>query len=360
MGPRRSILPSTPWLQLKPWSVGRAKGSNGTPKGGNKPQSEHMGAEDSLLALAVADAVTTMSHLETQWDAAKLMVKLREYFNKGAKGMSFKGKMGRTALEELVNAYADASLGYLYGALGDREWLLTGQVDFLLLLDAGIKDHFPQPLLESVAQSDFENLVLQSYERAFDEQRFFPILTEAVPAVVSGPKLKKKVWNALDQGRKDTMKNLPGSADEMVNNWIQNSVKLLSEASGGYPEGLVEAPSLVSLFCTLIAKGSLPRTLLQEGQPIPVGMVDGAVNAAYIVHTQGADEEPVAKKLHLSVSMGLQGYAVPAWGGAAGGGLGASMFGLGSPWGLKLPNREPEPALEQGPQMQLQMGMSWM
>ncbi|CAK0810293.1 unnamed protein product, partial [Prorocentrum cordatum] len=96
----------------------------------------------------------------------------------------------------------DNAMGSLFASMGDREWLYKGQADFVLLLDAGIKDSFPGQLLWTAEHHEFEQMVLTSYERAFDENRFGPALSETVKDKIQGPKSKKKVWNALDAGRK--------------------------------------------------------------------------------------------------------------------------------------------------------------
>merc|ERR1719356_969645 len=171
---------------------------------------------ESMLATAIPETVAALAELEKEWDADKLSQKLKEYFNKASKNLSFRGK----ALPDLINEYADNVMGSIFASLGDREWLHSGQADFLLCVDAGIKDNFPGHLLRNVQQVDFEQMVLAAYDRAFDEQRFSPILSEAVPTVVSGPKIKKKVWNSVDQGRKDVVMSGTADIEEFTTTWI--------------------------------------------------------------------------------------------------------------------------------------------
>merc|ERR1719491_531524 len=149
-------------------------------------------------------------------------------------------------------------MGSMFAGIGDREWLYGGQVDLLLILDAGIKDTFPGHLLQHVAQQDFEQMVLGAYERAFDEHRLGPILTEAVTSSVQGPKTKKKVWNAIDGGRKEAVQAGHVTADDFAAVWINTSVRHLSEASQGSPEGTIEAAAFSQLFQTLLQGGGLP------------------------------------------------------------------------------------------------------
>lgn len=242
---------------------------------------------EGMLASAIPEAVTTILPLETEWDQAKLEKKLRDYFNKGAKNLQFRGK----ALPELINEYADNAISSLFAGLGDREWLYTGQTDFLLLVDAGVKDNFPSHVLRGVQQLDFEQMVLAAYERAFDEQRFCPILSEAVGATVSGPKIKKKVWNAVDAGRKDAVLNAIDNADDFTTTWITSSVAHLSQASQGSPESTMTAELCCALFQALLTNGALPLSLT-EGVEAPLHLVDPAVEAAYAEHTVAEEQEP--------------------------------------------------------------------
>lgn len=285
-----------------------------------------------MLYNAVEEAVAAMKHLETEWDENRLSKKLREYFNKGAKNLSY-----AAGLEAAVNEYADAALSSIFAGLGEREWLFSGQVDFLLLLDAGIKDNFPGHLLRNVAQQDFEGTVLSAYERAFDEQRFGPILSEAVPNAVSGPKIKKKVWNAFDQGRRDTVLAGLGTPEEFIQVWVSTTVAYLSEASQGCPEGTLEASTMTQLFSMLLEAGGLPTALMQEGTPLPSG-IDGMVNAAYVEHTV-VDEwagQPTSKKQKAAGAYGggdpwaMKGMMKGGWGD----GGKVAFFGKGKdPWG---------------------------
>merc|ERR1712232_562173 len=132
---------------------------------------------------------------EHEWDQNKLEKTLRGHFNKAAKNLAF----GNSELWELINTYADNCFGSVFASLGDREWLSTGQADFILVLDAGIKDHFPAELLGQCPRLEFEQMVLAAHDRAFEEQRFGPILTEAMSGVVQGKKTMSKVWNAMEQ-----------------------------------------------------------------------------------------------------------------------------------------------------------------
>jgi len=251
-------------------------------------------SRDGVLTTAIPEVVATIMPHESEWDEQKLEKKLREYFSKAAKHLQFRGK----SLPSLVNEYADNVMGSIFAGLGDREWLLTGQADFLLCVDAGIKDHFPSYMLRGVSQLDFEQLVLAAYDRAFDEQRFWPILSEQVPNFVSGPKIKKKVWNSVDFGRKDAVASGITTVDEFTQHWINRAVAQLSQSSYGSAEATIPMDACIKLFTALLEGGALPLSLTQEGAvAAPVHLVEEAVTAAYAEHSQPEEEwEPAKKK----------------------------------------------------------------
>jgi len=249
----------------------------------------------SKLSDAIAEVAAAIAPMETEWDQAKLEKKLYEYFRKGAKGMEFRG-----ALPKLVNEYADNVMGTVFSALGDREWLNSGQADFLLCLDAGVKESFPPRIVGRMQQAEFEQLVLGAYDRAFDEQRFCPILSEAVPQVVSGPKIKKKVWNSVDTGRKDAVATGTVDVDEFTTQWINASVGHLAQATQGSPKDTMEPELCTQLFTVLLEGNGLPLSLMMEGAVAPVHLVEEAVTAAYEQHTVSEEDwaaaGPAAKK----------------------------------------------------------------
>jgi len=247
-----------------------------------------------MLPTAIPEAVATLAEMEKEWNADKLYKKLNEYFNRASKSLNFRSN----GLPELINKYADNAMGSIFAGLGDREWLCTGQADFLLLVDAGIKDTFPAHLLKAVRQLDFEQMVLAAYDRAFEEQRFSHILSEAVLATVSGPKIKTKVWNSVDRGRKDAVMSGVTDIEEFTNTWINTSIAHLSEASQGSPEATMAPELAVKLFQALLEGNSLPLSLTQEAVA-PVHLVEEAVSNAYTEHTVPEEawaSAPPAKK----------------------------------------------------------------
>lgn len=244
----------------------------------------------------VALVADSLREVETQWDTLKLEKKLKEYFNKASKNIVFKGKKLSAAIDE----YVDNCMGSVFAGLGDREWLNSEVGDMTLLLDAGIKGNFPAGLFHGVSQDDFEAMVVKAYERSFDEQMFWPILTEAVSANVTGPKIKKKVWNAIDEARKETVKLGLGSADEFVSKWCINSVNALAVSTHGGLEGCLDAETCVRLFATLLETGGLPPGVaLGQGEAPPMHAVEEAISTVYLQH---APVEP-----DLAAALGMSG-----------------------------------------------------
>jgi len=310
----RSAPAAAPAAEKGAWGA-PAQAAKGAPKGGKvgkngknsngelvmNGEKNWKPANKGMLYQAITEAVAAMGHLETEWDSEKLEKKLREYFNKAGKNMEFVG-----TLNQLVGQYADNAMSSIYGGLGEREWLFSGEVDFLLVLDAGIKDYFPGFMLKSVSQQDFEQMVLSNYERAFDEQRFQPILSEKVPEIVSGPKIKKKVWNSISEGRKDAWLEGHDDLDSFARSWINHAAKHLAAASGGSPEDTVPADQYTKVFLALFEAGALPTALMQNAEA-PVGIVEEAVAAAFGNNTP--DTDPAAKRLKgVFASWGTPNY----------------------------------------------------
>lgn len=265
------------------------------------------------MTAALEEVVPGLAAMETEWDEQKLSQKLSEYFTKCVKHMNFKNK----GIDTYISEYADLALGTVFAGLGDREWLYSGQGDLSMLLLAGVKDYFPKWLLKKAPEDEVQTLVALAYERVFDEQRCGPIISETVPLVVSGPKIKKKVWNAMFEGRKVAATSGTQDAEEFTQMWIDSAVKDLSENSLGNPALSMEIDQAVKLFVSCLEGSGLPLSLQTVTPSPPVHVVEAAVAAAYAEHTRGEDDPmPVKKK--------------PRWG--AGGGGGGKKSGGGT-WG---------------------------
>jgi len=263
---------------------------------------------DHLLVTVIPEAVASMSHLETEWDTEKLEIKLREYFRKGTKNMEFVGR----GMEACINEYADNVMASLFAGLGDREWLVSGQVDFLVVFDAAVKDLFPGKKMRYVKQTDFETWCLMAYSRAFDEQRIFPLLSEIIPTVISGPKLKRKVWTAVEEGRKHAVNMWPPNAEDFAKEWINKAVKLIAEESQGNPALTLETPGFIQLFLSLLNANALPMTYKEH--PVPLEVVGPVVTEAYAANTIPDECMPIpSKKTRLQWGLGDEEVDFDDW-----------------------------------------------
>mmetsp|Transcript_143662 Transcript_143662/g.374181 ORF Transcript_143662/g.374181 Transcript_143662/m.374181 type:complete len:305 (+) Transcript_143662:56-970(+) len=242
--------------------------------------------DGDLLWHAVSEAVRPIAHLEVQYESDKLEKKIRDYFKKGAKGISFHSK----PWDQLINDYADAVFSSIFAGLGDREWL--PQADFLFCVDAGVKEHFPGHLLSRVPQQAFEQCVLQATDRAFDEQRYWTYRWDTIQKVITGKMTQKKVREALDAARAETVQAGMENVGAFVSAWIAATVRLLATATQGDPRGCIEEQTACALFHALIQEGALPIQLVNEEGLPPVGWpgVDSMVTQAYSEFGAGEHE----------------------------------------------------------------------
>ena len=74
------------------------------------------------------------------------------------------------------------------------------QVDFLMVVDAGVKELFPPHMLQNVPQLVFEQQVLSAHDRAFEEQRFAPMLWDTLFERFEDKMVKTRIYNALEAG----------------------------------------------------------------------------------------------------------------------------------------------------------------
>jgi len=226
-----------------------------------------MSWDESLLWNAVSEAVAPIAHLEQQLESNKLEKKIRDYFSKAAKGLDFNNK----PWAELINDYADKVYSSLFWGLGDREWL--HQADFLMCVDAGVKDYWPQHVLQQIeSQQAFEQTVLAAADRAFDEQRFEGFRWETVQRIVSGKVTQKRTREALDAARAEAYQAVSsaygqdGKVKQFLEIWIRNTLLTYRQAAGDFSS--LDAPVAMDLFHSLIQEGGLPLWLAaEEGVP---------------------------------------------------------------------------------------------
>lgn len=239
------------------------------------------GGSEDLIGPALSEALAPVVHLELEWDAAKLEKRIAKYFRSGAKGLEFDSK----PWSELVEEYADKVFASIFQALSDRHWL--SQADFLFVLDAGVKETFPPEVLGGVPQNLFERAVLNANDRAFEEQRYLPMLWDTITEMLQGPKIKKKAYDAFEEGRKNaagcTGDEAGSSIGTFLQAWVHNTIARLAETSNGMPDSILEPQTCAHLFHALVGRGAMPLPLVYEcGEP-PEGwpFIDQAVGQAY-------------------------------------------------------------------------------
>jgi len=239
------------------------------------------------LADAVTEAIEPVQHLEKEWEPAKLCKRLRDYFKKAAKSLEFKERswMG------LVNDFADSAFSSIFQAIGDRHWL--DRVDFVFVLDAGIKEFFPRHVLEDVPQTDLERLVLAAHDRAFEEQRYLPKLWDFLDSMGMSGKTRKKAYDSIDEGRKVALKYMrdPSAPDEVkafVSRWVDSTVKHLHRFTQGEPASVLDENQAAHVFERLLKEGCMPIPLLAEHglPPEDWAFVPFAVRTSFAAYAQ--------------------------------------------------------------------------
>ena len=121
----------------------------------------HQSVGQARLSESITNVIDSIIHLleGEEIDRNKLEKRILHYFNQGAKGLEF----GQKTFKELVNDYADAVYSSMFSGLdANRNWLT--KADFLLVVDAGVKGHFPSELLDGVPRLQLERTILQAVE----------------------------------------------------------------------------------------------------------------------------------------------------------------------------------------------------
>jgi len=281
-------------------------------------------------------------------DDATLM-KIRHYLYKGSKNIDFKG--GDLAV--MINEYTENVLVSLFTGFGDQEWMITGQADFLLALDAGIRKVFPVKVMKLLDEATYEETLRAAHDKIFEENRVYPMQTDAVKAVVTGPKITKRVYNAVDAGRNDAYNGLgnaweaQGPLEDYTCRWIDRTIAHLSEENDGVPEQYLPMEAASTMFHQLLDTGCTPVALVAEtgAPPQDWAVVDAALAQAYEAYTKVEGMKRPATGI-VKAKVVAQAWPAPAAGKAAGkaakgsygkaasiGGWGAE--GGGDAWGGK-------------------------
>lgn len=220
--------------------------------------------DGELVWNAVTEALQPILHLEKELDQNKLEKRVRDYFNKGAKNLNFHSKQW----DELIEEYADNVFGSLFCGLGDRPWIM--EADFLLVVDAGVKENFPQHKLQNVPQKQFEQCVLAASDRAFDQQRYWAFRWETIQNVVTGKTTTKKIREATDTAREETVKQGVDEPDAFIASWVGLSIQSLMKTTQNEPQHILPPDLCHKLFERLVQEGGLPVAITNAvGQPPP-------------------------------------------------------------------------------------------
>lgn len=253
------------------------------------------GGQSELLWNTIDETIETcVMPFEHEWEKEKLVKKIRDYFWKAQKNLTIKRN-----LQGAVDEFADVALGSLFAGLGDREWLYSGQADFTAVLDAGCQCCLNIDLMNTVEREEYGQIVTASYARAFEEQRFGPILTNEVTKAVQGPKTKKKLWNSMEAGRKQAMEEEITQLEDFVACWINASCGHLANETGHNPDSVLEAGDMAAFFHALFKAGALPIAMTQESgiPPEDWPLVSETVQMCYAGIADGTFRPPKKQRL---------------------------------------------------------------
>jgi len=247
-------------------------------------------SQEDLIAPAITAALLPIAEMEAAWERPILPRRLCRYFSNGAKGLDFHGQ----SLEVLINQYADNVFGSIFQALHDRPWI--NQAVFLVVLDAGVNELFPRPVVTSVSPQRFERIITAAHDRAFEKQRFAPLLWNVVAEYFKEPEARKKVFRAFETGRKEAATaystESPDPLTDFVYYWVSSSIAWLA-LNAGSADSLLPPGVAVQFVHALVAAGALPLPLT-EGNGIPPPdwpAVENCVRAAYAPANQGKGKD---------------------------------------------------------------------
>merc|ERR1719188_2063752 len=244
------------------WSTG-SKGK----RGGKRQVAEH-DADDEVSKAAVAALKEIAKHEGKSWSWPKTKSKCAEYLQKGVKGLD----MEKDALPQLLEKYADKVFLSIFSAWQDKGWL--NLADFLPLLEAGVKQHFPKDKLDSMEPAELSEAVRRAHDRAYEEARFGQIAWEVLEHKLPNKEKRKKFYEALESSRKAAVEEMQRrladqggcihepefALEEFVFDWVGAAVDLLGrdpQTNGGLTASAAEA-----VFTALVDSGSLPVQLM--------------------------------------------------------------------------------------------------
>jgi len=252
---------------------------------GKMPRTEREEPDDDIYT-AVKVALTAAVVIEGENNVQRMRQKISKYCHDSLQGLM---KVAGPA-KALIDEYADSLFSKIYAGFGDRPWLQ--QMDFLLVLDAAVKELLPKPVMTTVSFEDIETFIFQAHDRALDEQRCLPITWDTVQQVVQGPKTRKRVYAAVEIGRKAAVnKEDVFGAEDFARTWITTALIALRKDCGGYPEQVLDTTTATNMFVSLFEGGALPEARMAEGWPAVTGwkpFVQEVVKEAYTPAVQAS------------------------------------------------------------------------
>eukprot|EP00746_Dinoflagellata_sp_MGD_P130319 gnl/MRDRNA2_/MRDRNA2_64271_c0_seq1.p1 gnl/MRDRNA2_/MRDRNA2_64271_c0~~gnl/MRDRNA2_/MRDRNA2_64271_c0_seq1.p1 ORF type:complete len:219 (+),score=36.98 gnl/MRDRNA2_/MRDRNA2_64271_c0_seq1:89-658(+) len=120
-------------------------------------------------------------------------------------------------------------------------------------------------------EEEMDTAIANSAERAFEENRYWygSNLWQVMQMMFPDEKPRqKKIYNALEEGRKEAWDNARTSGEDYLQTWIAATIKSLVKSCSGHPGAILPGKSAGMLFVTLIEGGALPVSGL-IGQEAP-------------------------------------------------------------------------------------------
>jgi len=225
-----------------------------------KLEEEEVPLSDPLWT-AMKVALEPVESLEPEEELRRLRTKIPQYARSAAQEVEF----GHHPITRLVDDYADSLFSALYQNLGDRPWL--PQADMLLILDAAVRSLFPPAVLAQVEPPALESLIFAAHDRASDEHRAMVAVWDAVVQTLQGPKIKSRVYKACETARRQVVSDpIAGAegAEGFTRNWIQRTLAVISQSTGGYVDSILPVESAAQLFNACVTNGALPARCMPE------------------------------------------------------------------------------------------------
>ena len=133
-------------------------------------------------------------------------------------------------------------------------------------------------------------------DRAFEDQRYLPLLWEILGTLALQGKAKKKTYDAVDEARKVAVKCMRDVTDSralksFMSRWTDATLQRLSKSTQGDPASALPETAAIKLFHALLQAEAMPIGLTAQFGLCPQGWpyVDFAVRVAYQCHTVDAD-----------------------------------------------------------------------